>query len=128
MEYPGAKEVGIEFYSLSKSYNLTGARVSLAVGNKQVIDAFKLLRSQYDFGMFEPIQKAAIAALTGPQDGVKKQCMLYQERRDALCGGLRPDLYPGQRFRADHHGYERLHHHPGLCLHVHAYHRHRRGH
>lgn len=89
LEYPGAKEVGIEFYSLSKSYNLTGARVSLAVGNKQVIDAFKLLRSQYDFGMFEPIQKAAIAALTGPQDGVKKQCMLYQERRDALCGGLR---------------------------------------
>ena len=89
LEYPGAKEVGIEFYSLSKSYNLTGARVSLAVGNKQVIDAFKLLRSQYDFGLFEPIQKAAIAALTGPQDGVKKQCMLYQERRDALCGGLR---------------------------------------
>lgn len=89
LEYPGAKEVGVEFYSLSKSYNLTGARVSFAIGNKQVIDAFKLLRSQYDFGMFEPVQRAAIAALTGPQEGVKKQCMLYQERRDALCGGLR---------------------------------------
>lgn len=89
LEYPGAKEVGIEFYSLSKSYNLTGARVSFAIGNKNVIDAYKLLRSQYDFGMFEPVQRAAIAALTGPQEGVKKQCMLYQERRDALCGGLR---------------------------------------
>lgn len=89
LEYSGAKEVGIEFYSLSKSYNLTGARVSFAIGNKNVIDAYKLLRSQYDFGMFEPVQRAAIAALTGPQEGVKKQCMLYQERRDALCGGLR---------------------------------------
>ena len=89
LQYPGAKEVGIEFYSLSKSYNLTGARVSFAIGNKQIIDAFKLLRSQYDFGMFQPIQEAAIAALTGPQDGVKKQCQLYQDRRDALCGGFR---------------------------------------
>ncbi len=89
LEFPGAKEVGVELFSLSKSFNLTGARVSFVIGNKKIIDAVKLLRSQYDFGMFQPIQHAAIAALTGPLDGVKEQCRKYQERRDALCGGLR---------------------------------------
>ena len=89
LEFEGAKELGVELFSLSKSFNLTGARVSFVVGNKKVIDAIKLLRSQYDFGMFIPIQKAAIAALTGPLDGVKAQCAKYQERRDVLCGGLR---------------------------------------
>ncbi len=85
----GAREVGAEFFSLSKSFNVTGARISFLIGNKSVIDAMKLLRSQYDFGMFTPIQKAAIAALTGPRDEVKRQCVEYQARRDALCGGLR---------------------------------------
>lgn len=89
LEFPGAMEVGAELFSLSKSFNLTGARISFVVGNKAVVDAMKLLRSQYDFGMFEPIQHAAIAALTGPLDGVKAQCAEYQARRDALCGGLR---------------------------------------
>ena len=89
LNFPGAKEQGIEFFSLSKSFNLTGARISFAIGNKQIIDAMRLLRSQYDFGMFLPIQKAAVAALTGPLDGVKEQCKRYQERRDALCKGLR---------------------------------------
>lgn len=89
LEFEGAKEVGVEFFSLSKSFNLTGARVSFVVGNQTVIDAMKLLRSQYDFGMFLPIQYAAIAALRGPLDGVVQQCKEYQERRDALCGGLR---------------------------------------
>lgn len=89
LEFPGAKEIGVEFFSLSKSFNLTGARVSFVIGNKQVVDAMKLLRSQYDFGMFLPIQYAAIAALRGPRDGVKEQCRLYQERRDALSKGLR---------------------------------------
>ena len=89
LEYPGAKEVGVEFFSLSKSFNLTGARVSFMIGNKKIVDAMKLLRSQYDFGMFQPIQHGAIAALRGPKDGVKEQCRKYQERRDALCGGLR---------------------------------------
>lgn len=85
----GAQDVGAEFFSLSKSFNVTGARISFIVGNKQIIDAVKLLRSQYDFGMFLPIQKAAVAALTGPRDAVKEQCIQYQKRRDALCGGLR---------------------------------------
>lgn len=89
LEHAHAKEIGVEAFSLSKSFNLTGARVSFFVGNKQIIDAIKLLRSQYDFGIFEPIQRAAIAALTGLLDGVKEQCRKYQARRDALCGGLR---------------------------------------
>lgn len=89
LEYPGAKEVGVEFFSLSKSFNLTGARVSFMIGNQKIVDAMKLLRSQYDFGMFLPIQKAAVAALRGDRALVKEQCKNYQARRDALCGGFR---------------------------------------
>ena len=85
----GAKDVGIEFYSLSKSFNVTGARISFAVGNKEVIDAFKLLRSQYDFGVFAPIQYGAIAAMKLDRSVVEKQRLEYQSRRDALCSGLR---------------------------------------
>ena len=86
---PGAREVGVEFFSLSKSFNVTGARISFLIGNPEIISALKKLRSQIDFGMFLPIQKVAIAALTGPLDGVQRQCGEYQRRRDALCGGLR---------------------------------------
>lgn len=85
----GAKEVGIEFYSLSKSFNITGSRISFAVGNKDVIDAFKLLRSQYDFGVFKPVQYGAIAAMNLPRSVVEEQKQEYQNRRDALCSGLR---------------------------------------
>ena len=86
---PGAEECAVEFFSLSKSFNVTGARISFLVGRPDVIAACKKLRTQIDFGMFLPVQKAAIAALTGPLDMVKTQCGLYQQRRDALCGGLR---------------------------------------
>ncbi|MEE1313319.1 MAG: aminotransferase class I/II-fold pyridoxal phosphate-dependent enzyme [Lachnospiraceae bacterium] len=89
LSYEGAKDVGIEFFSLSKSFNVTGLRISFAVGNKEIIDAIKLLRSQIDFGMPIPIQKAAVAALRGPLNMVKEQCQEYEKRRDALCGGLR---------------------------------------
>lgn len=89
LQYEGAKEVGAEFFSLSKSFNVTGCRISFLVGNKKIIDAMKLLRSQYNFGMFLPLQYGAIAALTGPLDFVKEQCKKYQKRRNALCGGLR---------------------------------------
>ncbi len=89
LSYPGAKEVGVEFFSLSKSFNVTGARISFLVGRPDVVAAFRKLHQQTDFGMFLPVQKAAIAALTGPLDSVKAQCKTYQERRDALCGGLR---------------------------------------
>ena len=86
---PGAEDCAVEFFSLSKSFNVTGARISFLVGRPDVIAACKKLRTQIDFGMFLPVQKAAIAALTGPLDSVKRQCGEYQARRDALCGGLR---------------------------------------
>ncbi|MBP3580386.1 MAG: aminotransferase class I/II-fold pyridoxal phosphate-dependent enzyme [Clostridia bacterium] len=89
LSIPGAKDVGIEFYSLSKSFNITGARISFAIGNKEVIDAFKLLRSQYDFGVFKPVQYGAIAAMKLDRSVVEEQRLQYQKRRDALCGNLR---------------------------------------
>ncbi len=89
LNYPGAAEVGAEFFSLSKSFNLTGARMSFLIGRPDVVGAFRKLRSQIDFGMFIPLQKAAAAALRGPTERVKEQCGLYEERRDVLCGGLR---------------------------------------
>lgn len=88
LSHEGAKEVGVEFYSLSKSFNITGARVSFVLGNSEIIKHFKMLRSQIDYGIFTPIQHAAIAALTGPQDSVKNHCKEYEERRNALCRGL----------------------------------------
>lgn len=89
LSFEGAKEVGVEFNSLSKTYNLTGARVSFVLGNRKIVGAFKRLRSQIDYGMFLPIQHAAAAALNGPQDSVERNRGSYQARRDALCGGLR---------------------------------------
>ena len=88
LQYPGALEVGVEFFSLSKSFNVTGARIGVLVGREDVVSAFAKLRSQIDFGMFFPIQKAAIACLNGPRDEVEAQRLKYQERRDALCDGL----------------------------------------
>ena len=89
LSIPGAKEVGIEFNSLSKTYNLTGMRVSFALGNREVIGKFRAFRSQIDYGMFYPIQAGAVAALTGPQEIVARNREGYMARRDALCGGLR---------------------------------------
>ena len=88
LAYPGAAEVGVEFLSLSKSFNVTGARLSFLVGRPDAVAAARKLRGQVDFGMFYPEQDAAIAALTGPLDSVERQRLLYQERRDALCDGL----------------------------------------
>lgn len=89
LKFPGAKEVGVEFNSLSKTYNLTGIRVSFLLGNAKVVHKFKTLRSQFDYGTSLLVQKAAVAALNGPQEDVVTQCKQYQERRDALCQGLR---------------------------------------
>lgn len=88
LQYPGALEVGVEFFSLSKSFNVTGARIGFLVGREDAVSAFAKLRGQIDFGMFFPIQKAAIACLNGPRDEVEAQRLKYQERRDALCDGL----------------------------------------
>lgn len=89
LSHEGAKDVGVEFYSLSKSFNITGARISFVVGNEEIISHFKMLRSQIDYGIFIPIQHAAIAALNGPQDSVIENCKEYENRMNALCSGLR---------------------------------------
>ena len=88
LQYEGAKDVGVEFYSLSKSFNYTGARVSFCVGNAQIVEKFRTIRSQIDYGIFYPVQYGAIAALTGPQDSVAEQCKKYERRSRTLCRGL----------------------------------------
>lgn len=94
LAYDGAMDIGCEFFSLSKSFDVTGARLSFLIGRPDVIAAFRKLRSQIDFGVFLPLQYTAIAALTGPTDMVEEQCRQYQARRDALCGGLRDIGWP----------------------------------
>ncbi len=89
LAFEGAKDVGVEYNSLSKTYNLTGARISFVLGNRSIIGRFRQLRSQIDYGIFLPIQSAAAAALNGPQDSVERNRKEYQARRDALCGGFR---------------------------------------
>lgn len=89
LSVPGAMEVGVEYNSLSKTYNLTGARISFVLGNREIVNKFRTVRSQIDYGIFLPVQAAAVAALNGPQDGVERQRQAYQARRDALCGGFR---------------------------------------
>ena len=94
LRIPGAKETAVEFYSLSKSFNYTGARVSFLTGNKDVVACFKRLRSQIDYGTYLPVQYGAVAALNGSDQMVKDQCAEYQRRRDTLCGGLRRIGWP----------------------------------
>jgi len=84
LSFDGAREVGVEFYSLSKSYNYTGARMSFVVGNEAIVRKFATVRSQIDYGIFLPVQYGAIAALTGPQDSVAAQCEEYNRRNHAL--------------------------------------------
>lgn len=88
LQAKGAKDVGIEFYSLSKTYNMAGWRVGFALGNRHVIAALAKLKSYYDYGIFTPIQVAAIAALKGDQSCVDEQVQVYSRRRDVLVNGL----------------------------------------
>ena len=88
LEVPGAKDIAVEFYSLSKTYNMPGWRVGFMCGNKELVGALARIKSYLDYGMFTPIQVAAIAALEGPQDCVDEIRALYKERRDVLCDGL----------------------------------------
>lgn len=88
MEVPGAKEVAVEFFTLSKSYNMPGWRVGFMVGNPTLVSALARIKSYLDYGMFTPIQVAAIAALEGPQECVKEIADMYCSRRDVLCDGL----------------------------------------
>ncbi|MFA6700243.1 MAG: aminotransferase class I/II-fold pyridoxal phosphate-dependent enzyme, partial [Thiomicrospira sp.] len=88
LQVPGAKDIAVEFYTLSKSYNMPGWRVGFMVGNPTLCHALKRMKSYLDYGTFTPIQVAAITALEGPQDCVKEICDMYQARRDVLCQGL----------------------------------------
>lgn len=88
LEFPGAKDVVIEFHSLSKTYNMTGWRIGWACGNTQLISALAKVKSNIDSGIFSAIQLAGVTALQGPQDYLKSMCALYQQRRDVLVSGL----------------------------------------
>ena len=88
LQFDGAKDIGVEFNSLSKTYGLAGARIGFALGNSRIIAMLKSLKSNLDYGMFLPIQKAAIAALSGPQDCVKDARRAYENRRNVLVEGL----------------------------------------
>ena len=86
--FPGAKEVGVEFNSLSKTYGLAGARIGFCLGNEAVVSRIKLLKSNMDYGMFLPIQAAAIAAITGDQSCVHTTMKAYETRRNIMCDGF----------------------------------------
>jgi alanine-synthesizing transaminase len=88
LQVPGAKDVGVEFFTLSKSYNMPGWRVGFAVGNRRIIAALTRIKSYLDYGMFQPVQIASIIALNGPQACVDEIVGTYRSRRDALCDGL----------------------------------------
>ena len=88
MQVPGAKDVAVEFFTLSKSYNMPGWRIGFMVGNQKLVAALARLKSYFDYGTFTPIQVAGIAALEGPQECVTQICEIYQKRRDVLIEGL----------------------------------------
>ena len=88
MQVPGAKDVAVEFFTLSKSYNMAGWRVGFMVGNPDLVAALARIKSYHDYGTFTPIQVASIVALEGPQDCVEQVRSMYQKRRDVLCSGL----------------------------------------
>ena len=88
LRFPGAKEVGVEFNSLSKTYGLAGARIGFCLGNKEVVSKLKLLKSNMDYGMFLPIQKAAVAAIIGDQSCVAVTRAAYETRRNIMCDGF----------------------------------------
>jgi alanine-synthesizing transaminase len=91
---PGAKDVGVEFFSLSKSYNMPGWRVGFCVGNPEIIAALARIKSYLDYGVFQPLQIAAIIALRECEEDTKKICATYQKRRDALVEGLNRAGWP----------------------------------
>jgi alanine-synthesizing transaminase len=89
LEVPGAKDVGVEFFSLSKSYSMAGWRVGFCVGNREIVQALVKIKSYLDYGMFNPVQIASIVALRGPQECVTEHAKIYQSRRNELIKGLK---------------------------------------
>ena len=100
LQVEGAKDVAVEFFSLSKSYNMPGWRVGFMCGNEVLVAALARIKSYLDYGMFTPIQVAAIAALEGPQDCVREIREMYEERRDVLCDGLNALGWPVEKPKA----------------------------
>jgi alanine-synthesizing transaminase len=88
LQVPGAKDIAVEFFTLSKSYNMPGWRVGFMCGNDKLVGALAKLKSYFDYGTFTPIQIASILALEGPQDCLDEICSIYRKRRDVLCNGL----------------------------------------
>jgi len=99
LQVPGAKDIGVEFFSLSKSYSMPGWRVGFCVGNPELIAALRRIKSYLDYGMFQPIQIAAIIALNGPYKYVKEIVEIYRKRRDALVDGLNRVGWPVEKPR-----------------------------
>ena len=97
LQVPGAKDIGVEFFSLSKSYSMPGWRVGFCVGNSEIVGALRRIKSYLDYGIFQPIQIASIIALNGPQDCVKEIVETYKTRRDALIDGLNRVGWPVKR-------------------------------
>ncbi|MCB1761720.1 MAG: alanine transaminase [Gammaproteobacteria bacterium] len=100
LQVPGADEVAVEFFTLSKSYNMPGWRVGFMCGNKTLVAALARMKSYLDYGMFTPIQVAAITALEGPQECVGEISRMYQSRRDVLCDGLYAAGWPVEKPKA----------------------------
>jgi len=100
LQVPGAKDIGVEFFTLSKSYNMPGWRVGFAVGNKRLIGALARIKSYMDYGMFQPIQIAAISALNGPQECVHEICETYKKRRDVLISSFNKAGWPIEKPKA----------------------------
>jgi alanine-synthesizing transaminase len=88
MQVPGARDVAVEFFTMSKSYNMAGWRVGFMVGNRELVTALARMKSYHDYGTFTPIQVASIVALEGPQECVETTRLCYQKRRDVLASGL----------------------------------------
>ncbi len=100
LQVKGAKDIGVEFFTLSKSYNMPGWRIGFCIGNKQIIGALAKIKGYYDYGIFQAIQIAAIVALKGEQEVVKNNALLYQNRRDVLCDGLNKIGWPVEKPKA----------------------------
>ena len=100
LQIPGARDVAVEFFSLSKSYNMPGWRVGFCCGNAELVGALARMKSYLDYGMFTPVQVAAISALEGDQSCVEEICLNYQNRRDVLCSGLSAAGWPVEPPRA----------------------------
>ncbi|MEY6433819.1 alanine transaminase [Thioalkalicoccus limnaeus] len=100
LQVPGAKEIAVEFYTLSKSYNMPGWRIGFMCGNNVLVNALARIKSYLDYGTFTPIQVAAITALEGPQDCVREIAAQYERRRDVLCDGLNRCGWPVEKPKA----------------------------